>query len=454
MKHKMTTILIRCSALLISLTQGCGSKTATPTPASTPGPSGRYFSRDLQFFDGAPSLSSDGLKLAFESGRSQTDKQYRLRIFKVTIDSDPNQSTGAPSRLTENDDLMSETSPAMSPDGNNVTFIGGTSTGSRGVYITPWAGGVTTRFSADGEQVYSQGISPDSALIAYAAIDSTTGSSRVIVVDAGNSATRATLATASRKITSLRWLRAGAGYKLATVSLAESSGTSVTRIETWTFANVTGVASAPAATLTEKSVMASSDDAARWIAQDGNKILTVQPLTPASTRSVGEVGAGALADRQIFARNDLLLLDPTTGAESQIDSTLASAITGISASTSAALLVTNETARCISGSLPSKITTMKLSATPAVAGSYERVIVRKTSTGLTFDVVDDPCDATLTGDGVALDTAPGDVVLSDAATTSNLSAAYVSVVTGDPEVIIIRRAAGTTKAWDASSNIK
>ncbi|NBQ52094.1 MAG: hypothetical protein EBU49_00725 [Proteobacteria bacterium] len=306
--------------------------------------------------------------------------------------------------MTENDDLMSETSPAMSPDGNNVTFIGGTSTGSRGVYITPWAGGVTTRFSADGEQVYSQGISPDSALIAYAAIDSTTGSSRVIVVDAGNSATRATLATASRKITSLRWLRAGAGYKLATVSLAESSGTSVTRIETWTFANVTGVS--------------------------------------------------AMADRQIFARNDLLLLDPTTGAESQIDSTLASAITGISASTSAALLVTNETARCISGSLPSKITTMKLSATPAVAGSYERVIVRKTSTGLTFDVVDDPCDATLTGDGVALDTAPGDVVLSDAATTSNLSVAYVSVVTGDPEVIIIRRAAGTTKAWDASSNIK
>ena len=450
MKHKITTIFIRCSALLISLTQGCGSTTATPTPAATPGPSGRYFSGDIKLFDGAPSVSSDGLKLAFESGRSNSI----LRVFKVEINSDPNQPTGAPSRLTDNDDLISETSPVMSSDGNNVTFIGGTSTGSRGVYITPWAGGTTTKFSTDGEQVYSQGISPDSTFIAYAAIDSTTGSSSVIVVDAGNSAARATLATASRKITSLRWLRAGAGYKLATVSLAESSGASVTRIEIWTFANIAGVASASAATLTEKSVMASSDDAARWIAQDGTKILTVQRLTPASTRSVGEVGAGALADRQIYVRNDLLLLDPNTSAESQMDSAVASAITGISASTSATILTGNETARCISGSLPSKITTMKLSATPAVATSYERIVVRKTSAGLTFDVVNDPCDAELTGEGVALDTAPGDLVLSDGATTSTLSAAYVSVITGDPEVIVIRRASGITKAWDASSNIK
>lgn len=455
MKHKITTIFIRCSALLISLTQGCGSTTATPTPAATPGPSGRYFSGDLQFFDGAPALSTDGLKLAFESGRSKTGDDFRLRIFKVTIDSDPNQPTGAPSRLTDNDDLISETSPAMSPDGNNVTFIGGTSTGSRGVYITPWTGGTTTKLSTDGEQVYSQEISPNSTLIAYAAINSTTGSSSVIVVDAGNSTTHATLSTASRKITSLRWLRTGAGYKLATVSLAESSGVSLTRIETWTFANIAGVASASAATLTEKSAIASSsDNAARWIAQDGTKILTVQPLTPASSRSVGEVGAGALADRQIYVRNDLLLLDPTTGAESQIDSAVVSAITGISASTSAAILTGNETARCISGSLPSKITTMKLSATPAVAASYERIVVRKTSNELTFDVINDPCDTTLTGDGVILDTAPGDVVLSDAATTSTLSAAYVSVVTGDPEVFVIRRASGITKAWDASSNIK
>ena len=450
MKHKITTIFIRCSALLISLTQGCGSTTATPTPAATPGPSGRYFSGDIKLFDGAPSVSSDGLKLAFESGRSNSI----LRVFKVEINSDPNQPTGAPSRLTDNDDLISETSPVMSSDGNNVTFIGGTSTGSRGVYITPWAGGTTTKFSTDGEQVYSQGISPDSTFIAYAAIDSTTGSSSVIVVDAGNSAARATLATASRKITSLRWLRAGAGYKLATVSLAESSGASVTRIEIWTFANIAGVASASAATLTEKSVMASSDDAARWIAQDGTKILTVQRLTPASTRSVGEVGAGALADRQIYVRNDLLLLDPNTSAESQMDSAVASAITGISASTSATILTGNETARCISGSLPSKITTMKLSATPAVATSYERIVVRKTSAGLTFDVVNDPCDAKLTGEGVALDTAPGDLVLSDGATTSTLSAAYVSVITGDPEVIVIRRASGVMKAWDASNNIK
>ncbi len=451
MKNKMTTILIRCAALLIILTQGCGSKTATPAPASTPGPSGRYFTGDLQYFDGAPSLSSDGLKLAFESGRSDSI----LRIFKVDVPSDPNQSTSAPSRLTENDDLISETSPLIFPDGNNVTFIGGTSAGSRGVYVTPWTtGGTTTRFSADGEQIYSHGVSPDSALIAYAAIDSTTGSSSVIVVDAGNSAMRSSLTIASRKITSLRWLRAGGGYKLATVSLAESSGASVTRIETWTFANIAGVTAATASTLTEKSVMASSDDAARWIAQDGTKILTVQPLSPTSTRSVGEIGAGATAGRQIYARNDLLLLDPSTGAESQIDSAVASAITGIAASTSAAILITNETANCISGGLSSKISTMKLSATPATAASYERIIVRKTSTELTFDVVHDPCDTTMTGDGVALDTLPGNIVMSDAGTTSNMSAAYVSVITGDPEVLVVRRASGTTKAWDASSNIK
>ena len=453
MKHKMTTILIRCSAVILTVTQGCGSKATTPAPAATPGPSGRAFSGDINYFDAAPSLSSDGLKLVFESGRSKSI----LRIFKVNVPTDPTQSdaaTDTPTRLTGTDDLNSETSPLVFPDGVNVAFIGATSTGSRGVYVAPWVGGTTTKFSADGEQVYSHGISPDSALLAYIAIDSTTGSSSVIVVDAANSATRATLTTGTRKITSLRWLRSNGGnYKLATVSLSESSGTSLTRIEIWPFANTAAVAAASPTTLTDKSVTAISDHAARWLVQDGTKILTVQPLAPASARSVSEVGAGALADRQIYARNDLLLLDPNTGAESHIDSAVASVITGLSASTSAALLVTNETARCTSGSLlTSKITTLKISATPTVATSYERIVVRKTSPALTFDVVNDPCDVTLTGEGVALDLAAGDSVLSDSATTSNLTAAYVSVITGDPEVIVIRRFSGTTKAWDASNN--
>ena len=456
MKQKLTTISIRSSAINIALVaalQGCGSSAKAPAPAVTSGPSGRVFSGDPKFYDGSPSLSADGLKLAFESGRSSSI----LRIFKVNVPSDPSQSTAAtdePTRLTGTDDLTSEASPALAPNGNNVAFIGGTSDGARSSYITAWAGGSATKFSADGEMVYSHGFSPDSLLIAYAARNATSGANSVIVVDAANSAARATLATGTRNITSLRWLRdlAGPGYKLATVALMESSGASLTRIETWTFSNVAGVAAASATTLTDKAVMAASDDAGRWIAQDGTRIMTVNTLSPATTRSVSEVGTGALADRRIFARTDLLLLDPTTSAESQIDAPVGSAITAISASTSATLLVTNETSRCISGGLPTRIVTMKLTATPNSATSYERMVVRKTSKELTFDVVGDPCEASLAGEGVALDLTPGDAILSDSATTSSMTSAYVSVITGDPEVIVIRRAFGTTKAWDASNN--
>ncbi len=454
MKQKLTTISIRSSAIniaLLAVLQGCGSSAKAPPPVVTSGPSGRVFSGDPKFYDGSPSLSADGLKLAFESGRSSSI----LRIFKVNVPSDPSQSTAAtdePTRLTGIDDLTSEASPALAPNGNNVAFIGGTSDGARSSYITAWAGGSTTKFSVDGEMVYSQGFSPDSLLIAYAARNATSGANSVIVVDAANSATRATLTTGTRNITSLRWLRAASGYKLATVALMESSGASLTRIETWTFSNVAGVAAASATTLTDKAVMAASDDAGRWIAQDGTRIMTVNTLSPATTRSVSEVGTGALADRTIFARTDLLLLDPTTSAESQIDVPVGSAITAISASTTATLLVTNETSRCISGGLPTRIVAMKLTATPNSATSYERMVVRKTSKELTFDVVGDPCETSLTGEGVALDLTPGDAILSDSATTSSMTSAYVSVITGDPEVIVIRRAFGTTKAWDASNN--
>lgn len=459
MKQKLTTTSIRSSAIniaLLAVLQGCGSSAKAPAPVVTSGPSGRVFSGDLKFYDGSPSLSADGLKLAFESGRlPSTPASPILRIFKVNVPSDPSQSTAAtdePTRLTGIDDLTSEASPVLAPNGNNVAFIGGTSDGARSSYITPWAGGSATKFSGNGEMVYSHGFSPDSLLIAYAARNATSGATSIVVVDASNSATRATLTTGTRNITSLRWLRAGSGYKLVTVALMESSGASLTRLEIWTFSNVAGVAAASATTLTDKSVMAASDDAGRWIAQDGAKIMTVNTLSPATTRSVSEVGTGALADRRIFARTDLLLLDPTTSAESQIDAPVGSAITAISASTSATLLVTNETSRCISGGLPSRVVTMKLTATPNSATSYERMVVRKTSKELTFDVVGDPCEASLTGEGVALDLTPGDAILSDSATTSSMTSAYVSVITGDPEVIVIRRASGATKAWDASNN--
>ena len=51
-----------------------------------------------------------------------------------------------------------------------------------------------------------------------------------------------------------------------------------------------------------------------------------------------------------------------------------------------------------------------------------------------------------------LDLAPGAAVISPAAAASNLTIAYVSVLTGDPEIIVIRRASGGTKIWDASDN--
>jgi hypothetical protein len=449
MMHKMTTIFIRCSVAAMVLTQGCGSSKTTQPTVATAGPSGRTFSGDIKYYDGAPSLSSDGLKLAFESGRDNGT----LRVFKVTVPSDPtpgDATTGAPERLTTSSDLTSETSPAVSPDGANVGFIGNTADGSRGIYVTPWAGGTASKFSGDGEFAFSHGFSPDSALVAYAA--RANGATVVVVVDATNTTSRANLPTGTRNITGIRWLRAGAGYKLATVSLVESSGQSITRVEAWPFNNLAGVAAAAASNVTDKSVMASSDDPSRWLADNGTQIVTVKALTPSVDRFVNETGAGALADRKIFARNDLLMIDAGTGAESAIDSPVGSSVAGVSASTNAILLVATEVTRCVAEGLTARVTIMKLSATPAVAGSYERLVVRKTSSGLTFEVISDPCDVTMTGEGVMIDLLPGDAIISPAATTSSLTAAYVSVMTGDPEVIVIRRGSGTTKAWGASNN--
>ncbi|MEY4629986.1 MAG: hypothetical protein RIQ81_106 [Pseudomonadota bacterium] len=388
--------------------------------------------------------------MVFESGRTGNG----VRIFKAGLPSDPSPDTAAPdapSRLTGDDSLASETNPVVSADGARVALIGTDASGNRSAWSVPWAGGAATMLSVSGEQVFDLGFSPDSALFAYGSILAS-GATAVTVVDTANPQTRGTLTTGARKVGGLRWLATGAGYKLATISLSGATGVSVTNIETWTFNNVAGVAAAAATTLTGKATVAAQDDLSAWLTQDANKIITVQSLTPSADRSVGEIGPGALSERKIFARQELLFLDPGTGAESVGDNPQGDVILGVSASQNLTLVAVNETTRCLAGGLSSRASILKVSATPATASSFERLVVRKTSTGKTFDLVSDPCDVTLVTEGAALDLAAGEAVISGGAITGNLTVAYVSVITGDPEVLVIRRGSGSTKVWDVSAN--
>ena len=458
LKNTMENTLNRVSQTLfrlmclstLCLVASCGGESKkTPTSAST-GPSGKQFSNELQYYDGRPSLSSDGLRLAFESGRGGVT----TRVFKATIPADPSVADAAPAapvRLTTTDDLASENSPVISPDGNHVAFIGTDSDKNREAWSASWTDGSATMLSADGEQVFAVDFSPDSLLVAYGAFTAA-GTTIVEVVDRTTPQTRARLTTEGRAITSLRWLQSGAGYRLATAGSVEVSGVSVTKIETWSFNAVAGVAASSPAVLTTKSVIAATGNLPAWISQDATKILTVQALQPSATRSVPETGTGALADRKIFARSELLFLDPATSAETVADSPQGDAVLSVSSSQSLTLVTVNETSRCQEGGLPSRATIMKLSATPQTAASFERLVVRKTSTGKTFDVVASQCDDSLTGEGVALDLAAGQAIINGAAASSDLTIAHISVTTGDPEVLVIRRAQGTTKVWDVSAN--
>lgn len=434
----------------LCLVASCGGQSKKPPSSASTGPAGKQFSNDLQYYDGRPSLSSDGLRLVFESGRGGVT----TRIFKASVPADPSTADaapGTPGRLTASDELVAESSPVIGQDGNHVAFIGTDSDGNREAWTASWADGSATLISADGEQVFAVDVSPDSSLIAYGAFTAA-GTTIIEVVDRATPQTRARLNTDARAITSLRWLQAGAGYRLAAASSAEISGVSVTKIESWSFSNVSGVAAATPAALTTKSVIAATNNLPAWIAQDATRILTVKTLQPSATRTVPEVGPGALADRSIFARSELLFLDPASGAESVADAPQGDAVLGVSSSQSLTLVTVNETSRCQAGGLSSRATVMKVSATPQTAASFERLVVRKTSTGKTFDLVASQCDDSLTGEGVALDLAAGQAIISAGSAAGDFTVAHISVITGDPEVLVIRRAQGATKIWDVSAN--
>ncbi len=445
---RKTAKLIYISTLCLAASCGDESKKA-PTSTSS-GPAGRQFSNELKYYDGRPSLSSDGLRIIFESGRSGTS----TRIFKVNIPADPSTADAAPdapSRLTGSDNLISETSPVLSQDGNHVVFKGTDSDGNRGAWTANWADGISTILSSAGEQVFSLDISPDASLVAYSA---TTAAGAVVVevVDRAAPQTRARLTTGTRTITSLRWLQTGVGYRLATASIGESPGISTYKIETWTFSAISGVTAATPTALTTKAIQSAGDNLSAWMTQETSRILTVKNLEPSASRSVTETGPGALPDRSIFARSELLFLDPTTGAESVADTPQGDAVTGVSSSQTLTLVTVNETTRCQSGGLYGRATVMKISATPQTAASFERIVVRKTSPGKTYDLVANQCDESLTGEGVALDLTAGQPTINGAAATGTLTVAYVSIATGDPEVLVIRRAQGSTKVWDISAN--
>lgn len=434
----------------MNIVASCGGESKKQPNAAAPGPAGRQFSNDLKLYDGRPALSLDGLKLAFESGRAVSS----IRIFKAGIPADPSQDNSAPeapARLTGDDALASETNPVLAGDGTQVAFIGTDSSGNRGAWSVAWTGGAAVLLSQPGEQVFDLGFSPDSTLLAYGAVLAS-GAFTVTVLDIATPQTRATLTTGSRAISGLRWLSTGAGYKLATISPFVVAGLSVSRVETWPFNGVTGVASATATTLTDNATDAAQDNLSTWLAEDASKIITAKSLTPSADRSVNEVGPGALADRKIFARQDLIFLDPGTGVESLGDTPQGDVILGLGASQNLTMVTAAETTRCQAGGLSGRAAILKISATPATTSSFERLVVRKTSSGKTFDLVNDPCDATLVADGVALDLAAGEAMINGSAAAGSMTVAYVSVITGDPEVLVIRRASGSTRVWDVSGN--
>lgn len=449
MKNFTINLSSKIGVAVVVFASACGSNKTVQQNVATEGPAGRVFSDKLNFYDGAPSVSADGTKIVFESGRSGSS----IRVYRLTLPSDP--SSGTPStaeRVTKTDDLMSETVPKISADGSFVTFLANDASGVRNLYKSDWSGSNLGKFSVSNDQVFSHGISSDGAFLAYAAHDSETDSVKVVLVDATNSATTATLNSGSRNITGFTWLEASGGnYKIATVSTVDDSGISQIQIDTWAFTGVADFAGSTASIMTTKSVVTAADNLGNWLTQSGSSFITVQQRAPSNDRSVSELGAGAIADRRIFARSDLLLIN-SSGVESTSDEALGQSLTGVTASDNIVSLQTNETSRCVADQNSTQIISFKISATPATASSYERLIVRKTSTQLTYDLVSDPCDTSLSAEGVALDTAPGESALSANATTTNMTLAYVSIVTGDPEIVVIRRNSGNTRVWNVSAN--
>lgn len=149
--------------LLVLMLTACGGSSARKKKPETGGPERRGVTVsivDLKYYDSLPSLTSDGDKVAFISGRSGKRQAY---LKTLSSDSDASRI------LPETQDLGEELEVAVAPNGTFVVIL--SFDGSNySIHLKKLDSGEAVELSKDAQRKSDIGISPDSLYVSFAKI--------------------------------------------------------------------------------------------------------------------------------------------------------------------------------------------------------------------------------------------------------------------------------------------
>lgn len=444
----MAKLLLRTSfahcgtltVLLAGLLAGCEGGTVTkakPVPAQRNGRS--VISVSKQFVDALPSISADGGRIVFISGRTGTDRAFRSEYAS-------GQTVAAPARVTADDGLTKETFATISPDGAWVALTA-VKDGNADVYLADFAGTSYKAVTADSNGEYAVAFSPDSKLIAFISSTAAGTAGRLTIASIGDGSTFQTQALGSDDQTFTGFLWGSGQYTLFGIYRDKTSGKQA--LAEFKFADVAAAASAT-------STVLFSDFPATARSVVSSQSIFYAQRSSTSGRTVGETGTAPQSGPLYAVINEAatrsLTTDSTATAWTSLPTVDAHPL-GVSNDGADVFSLTRKVIRCAAEEASSYITVLMIAATDG--SNPADIIIRANPSGV-YDLGSDPCARTFTdGTAATIDFTITDARFSAQSTRATYRAAAVSLATGDPEIILIEKAAdGTTNRVAISQNPK
>lgn len=458
----------------LALSAGCGGSKKTKNISVPPQRDGNSFSAVVpKYNDNAPSLSADGTKVVFLSGRESTDTALLQKAFKA--DWPVGAAPGAPARLTT-EDLGVEKAVAISRDGA-WTAIVATKEGVSALHLQDYASAkAAVTIVDDGALKVSPTFSPDdSKLLAWISRDANDfGTVKLVTIGTGTAADVATVTAITdteNNAETLFWVPTGdATYALAIGARKANKGTlnyTVRRFST-----------APEAATVEATAFANDILPAKEAQPTAalGKAFVPQRVPAYEGRQVDQVGDIEVTDEAPAPKfgldSEALSIDIATKTASSLVAQPGSQIVALSAGDATAFASMRFYYGCkngnagrgsglviapLDGATPVVLVPM-LTATEAVENEADKLTF-EVGTGFcdNFKVADDPASGFYRQDSGFTE-----IAASASSTVAKFRVAYVSTFTdrfesdcrlrtGDQEVRVIDGDGETKKVYDLSA---
>ncbi len=446
----MPSSKILFASLLAILSASCSNnRNANDAPRQTERSGNTLVNFDPKYIDDSPSLSANGTKIAFVSGRNAGVS----RVFTMTRTTVGTAFSGL-TQLSTNTGLTTEDSALLSPDGNYILVLGTNETG-RGLVLCNFAGTSCTLISSStiannplNNRKYA--FSPDSALLSYL---SESGVLSVAAVNAPT--TTSTISNTSSRWLNAFWLPVASGYNL--VGIESSTTVGKVNFVANTFSSAATASSATKATLITDAPNKSFVDAGPLhTSGSASRFLVFRSLSISAANMKTEIGNILDANKKKVPIEGELHSYSSSGSDEGILT-----VEGVKV-LSGYLGADNDTVFAISGvagrcdpepniTYGTTITVSSISAKTSNMFIFKQLDTKSSTTQQPV-LASNFCDLTINSVVANRDLTLRSLVVNPGATASAYSMAWVSTRTIDSEVYVADLVNGTTTITPVSVN--